>query len=102
MSIPFTQYLRPNGRRRPMTIDRPQPIEDLASAVDIAGGKFTCEELSTGEVSVACEYGDQDIACEVCPNGPEVEAAVDRMIKTAYKRITGRPLPRDPSEAPRA
>lgn len=99
MAIQFTQYLRPNGRQRPMTIERPQLIEDLASAVDIAGGRFTCEELSTGQVSVACEYENQDIACEVCANGPEVEAAVDRMIKTAYKRVTGRKLPRDPNEA---
>jgi hypothetical protein len=102
MSIPFTQFLRPNGRRRPTTIERPQLIEDLASAIDVAGGRFTCEELSTGEVSVACEFNDMDIAIEVCANGPPVEAAVDRMVKAAYKHITGLEPPTDPDEAPQA
>ena len=30
MSIPFTQYLRPNGRKRDVEIDMPQEVEDLA------------------------------------------------------------------------
>lgn len=69
--------------------ERPQHIEGMAEVVGRAGGRFTCEELTTGEVSVACEYNDRDIAIEVCANGPPVPGAVDRIVKLAFKYITG-------------
>jgi hypothetical protein len=40
--------------------------------------------LTTGEVSLACETEEEDIAIEICPNGPEVPGAVDRMIRAAH------------------
>ena len=98
MSIPFTQYLRPDGRKRPMTINRPEHIEGMALALSTEGARFNCEELSTGHVSVTCEFAGGDVAIEVCPNGPPVEEAVDRMIKAAYKYITCL----EPHEAPDA
>jgi hypothetical protein len=30
---------------------------------------------------------DGPIACELCPNGPEVEAAVDRLVTNAAARV---------------
>lgn len=82
--IPFTQYLRPDGRKRETGIERPRDIEDAAQRFIASGGWFEAEELATGEASLtACREVDgepQDIAAEVVPNGPEVPAAVDRLI----------------------
>jgi len=72
-----------------MSIDRPEATNTKAWAVIGAGGRFTCEELMTGEVSLTAEHPafDFDIAHELCSNGPPVIEAVDRLIETAYQRL---------------
>lgn len=88
MSIPFTQYMLPNGRRRAEKIDRPPEIEALAERFIAAGGRYECEILTTGLVSITAVFlvGNelQDIAIEVCPNnGPAVEDAVDFVVRSS-------------------
>jgi len=83
MPIPFTQYLRPDGRKRDVTIERSPEVEALAQRFIASGGKFECEELRTGEASfTAVKYG-RDVAIELVPNGPAVPAAVDRVVRLA-------------------
>ena len=67
---------------------RSPEVEQQATEVEKAGGVFEAEMLLTGEVSLTCER-DRDgeievLAIEVVPNGPEVPAAVDRLVATAY------------------
>lgn len=86
MSIPFTQYIRPNGRREQVTIDRGPHIEELAKKFIESGGYFECEELTTGHASLTAghkDYPDGDIAIEVCLNGPTVPHHVDRLVEKA-------------------
>lgn len=87
--IPFTQYLRPNGRPRETGIDRPADVEALAERFIASGGWFEAEVLSTGDVSLtACAIVDdepQDIDIEIAPNGPEVPQAVDRLVRRVSK-----------------
>jgi hypothetical protein len=89
--VPFTQYLLPNGRTRVIHIDRPPEIETLALEVMERGGRFECEILTTDEVSVTCvgevDGEEQDVAIEVCFNGPEVPNAVDRVIRAAHAAL---------------
>lgn len=101
MSITFTQYLRPNGRKRRTKIDRPPDIEELANQFIAAGGWYESEELNTGHASLtACFVVDneqKDIAIEVCKNGPEVPAAVDRLVRKSIAYITvDQPGPQTP------
>lgn len=79
-SIPFTQYLFPNGRKVKVSIERPLEIATKAADIIASGKRFECEMLTTGDVSltIADDDGDQDI--EVVPNGPDVPAAVDRLV----------------------
>ncbi len=85
MSVPFTQYLRPNGRKREISIDLPEEVEALARRFIEGGGWFEVEELTTGHVSLtACAIVDnepQDIAIRVVPNGPGVAEAVEAIIR---------------------
>jgi hypothetical protein len=87
MSIKFTQFLMPDGRRTPVTIDRPDEIEALAEEVIKGGGSFEIEVLSTGVVSITCEdHGrEETLAHELCENGPPVPAAVDRVVREAAR-----------------
>jgi hypothetical protein len=80
MSIPFTQYLLPNGERRETSIERPSDIEAKAQAIIDAGFRFECEMLTTGAISLTISSGEDDVAMEVCTNGPAVLVAVDRLV----------------------
>ena len=87
--IAFTQFLMPDGRQVPTTIMRPEAVAAIAEAVVRAGGRFEIEMLSTGEISMTVEHPDFEaddrgpVAIECCANGPDVPAAVDRLIVAA-------------------
>lgn len=87
MSIPFTQFMRPNGRKVAVTIDMSAETEALAQRFIEAGGWFECEHLITGHASLtACwntDEGPDDIAIRIVDNGPLVIRAVEELVKEA-------------------
>ncbi len=93
--IPFTQYLRPDGRKRPTSIEMPDDIEALAFSFIERGGWFEVEELVTGHASLtACHVVDgepQDIAIRVVENGPPVVPAVEALVREAAAGREGAP-----------
>jgi hypothetical protein len=88
MTIPFTQYIPPHGDQRKREIDRPETIELLAAAVIVLGGRFECEVLSTGDVSLTVsalvDGVDQQVASVLVPNGADVPPAIDRLVIEAH------------------
>lgn len=89
MSIPFTQYLLPDGGIRHITIDMPPEIEEKAFDLMQQGCYFEAETLGTGMVSLTCETADDLVAIELCDNGSPVIDAVQRLIETAYRKEIG-------------
>ena len=87
MSIPFTQYLRPHGRTKAVSIDRPPVVEAKALQLIVMGCRFELEELVTGEASMTVEKGHDTLAIEVCENGPPIIAAVDKLVTDAYCKL---------------
>ena len=84
--IPFTQYLRPNGRKVPVFIDRPETISSKAVAIIAAGNCFECEQLMSGLISLTIfgknkEGEEVDLAIELVTNNKAVPAAIDRMVE---------------------
>ena len=80
--VPFTQYLRPDGRRREVFIEVSPELAAKAHTLIARGLAFECEELSTGQASLTItdpEEGDLDI--RVVPNGPGVREAVEDLIR---------------------
>lgn len=90
VAIPFTQYLKPNGRRADVSIERPAHIASMADRIMERGYRFECEVLTTGQVSltIADYEGDHDI--ELCNNGIEVPATVDRLVTRFAARFERR------------
>jgi len=89
-SIPFTQYLLPDGRTRPITIERPKEILDIAEGIIKEGVYFEAEMLRTGEVSLTAEYDDEEgeqetLAINICENGPGIGDIVDILVKEARR-----------------
>jgi hypothetical protein len=77
MSIPFTQYVLPYGRRKAVEFESSSPaIEALGQLFIAAGGRFEAEILSTGHVSltaVGWQDGpngpfESDLTCIICRN----------------------------------
>lgn len=82
--LPFTQYLRPNGRRQQVHIRRPPDIVRMGMSLIDAGYRFEAEVLSTGRVSLTIAKGDEDVASELSENGPEIPDRVDKLITDFY------------------
>jgi len=87
--IPFTQFVRPNGRQRPTFITRPAEIEARAKAIVALGYVFEIEELTTGEASMEVVHAQtKAVLCHgLCKNGPAIPATVDDMINHAYAKL---------------
>ncbi len=78
-SIPFIQYLFPNGRKTLIAIERPDDIVKKADAIFRQGFRFEIE--NNGQfihMTVSDDYGDYD--ARICDNGPPVVDNVDNMI----------------------
>ncbi len=87
MSIAFTQFMRPSGRRFRVEIDRPTEVEQIATSLALLGCTFEAEVLTTGDVSFTITQDERVIAHRICANGPEVPATVDALIAEADKKI---------------
>ena len=86
--IQFTQYLRPDGRKTQVTTDPKDPeIQRMADEVIDAGGRFEIEILLNGMVSMTVAHDEEDIAIEICVNGPEIHKALHALVRNAHKEI---------------
>jgi hypothetical protein len=79
--IPFTQYMRPDGRTEQVDFECDDEAVALkADQIIAAGFRFECEVLTSNEVSLTISDGDDDLAGELCQNGPEVPIAIARLV----------------------
>lgn len=80
MSIPFTQYLLPDGRKKIIEIDLDEIYGDAANMIIDSGCVFEIEILNTGHISMTISDDEDDLFIEVCNNGPDVPIRVMKMI----------------------
>ena len=87
--IPFTQYLRPNGRKTPVEVERPSEVESKAFALIEKGYVFECEQLTTGDVALTLydPHEELDVGIRVVSNGPAVLEAVDELVIEMHERF---------------
>lgn len=81
-SVPFTQYLLPDGRRQIIFIDIAPDLATKAHQLIALGLAFEIEVLRTGEVSATITdplQGDLDIS--VFPNDPGVQQRIEELIR---------------------
>lgn len=82
-SIPFTEYVLPNGRKISRIVGCYDDVAQKAFQIIEAGFRFEMEILRTGEVSLTIhDIGKgEDVAIELCLNNQdEFRKAVDRLI----------------------
>lgn len=84
--VPFTQYLRPDGRKQSIEITLDDEAAKKAQELLDLGFYFEAEVLINGMCSFTIGGYDprieeqSDLAIKLCPNGPAVRAAVRQMI----------------------
>ena len=82
--IPFTQYIRPDGRKKATAFEVTGATAVVARELIGKGCRFEVEVLSTGEVSMTSTHDDspdgRDLAIEVCENGPAIDDAIIRLV----------------------
>lgn len=81
-NVPFIQYMLPDGRKKPVMIDRPDNIAAVADNIRSHGFRFEIEVLRTGLVSMTVSDDDGDYHQKICRNGPAIPDAVDTLIST--------------------
>ncbi len=85
--IPVTQYLRPDGRKIRVYVDRPRDIYNKAMEIIDMGYRFETEVLTTGHVSLTIADDEADHDIELTNNEPEApNEAFDRLIIRFYDR----------------
>lgn len=90
MSIPFTQFMLPNGRRVQVSVDRSSEVEEKAQKLISEGFAFEVEILRNGVVNMDCNRGDVILGQELATNDTDVPEKVDRLVNKAYERfLTG-------------
>ena len=90
----FTQYLYPDGRREHREFKASEATEKLATELQDAGWHFECEcNPRTSIVLVDCCDHEEQLAQEAELNGPDVPAAVERLVTTAHARWLERGKP---------
>lgn len=90
-TLPFAQYLRPNGRKSAVNAPCTKEIYDLGNTFLDKGGKYEVEVLTTGHISMTASYvvkGEpQDIAIEICDNNEAVHTALEKLVKSSVDYI---------------
>lgn len=97
----FTQFVFPNGRRRPEIIDMPEEIEKLAGELRDAGWSFEIECFpETQLVHMDCCDEFNCLSMQVCRNGPAVPVKVKQLVQEAHAAWVecGKPLAGQRSE----
>ena len=88
MSIPFTQFLRPNGRPRQVAIAMPDDLENIAWKLIGRGARFEIEVLTTGEIYMECLAKDSLLlANQLCTNGPPVVEAIKELLLATERKM---------------
>jgi len=86
MTIPFTQYLQPDGAKRAVVIDMDEETETQAKILIDKGCHFDVEILNTGLISLTCEDDEDLISIEICENDASIPHAVRKVVRTAIER----------------
>ena len=88
MAIPFTQFLRPNARRRTISVMAAEDVEKKAHNLIARGCRFEAEVLSTGIVHFSVEITkageDEVLANALCENGPVIEQTIEKLVEEAW------------------
>jgi hypothetical protein len=84
MRIEFTQYLRPDGRKKIVFAPCTSEIRKKATELELKGLKFECEILTTGDVSLTINDFFGDVGIEISKNDKSINQALEKLVNRVY------------------
>lgn len=81
MIVKFTQYLRPNGRKRDIYTEVTDELGPQIDQIIVNGFNFTAEVVAETMVVLTISDDRADYEMHVCQNGTEVPETIERMIR---------------------
>jgi hypothetical protein len=82
--ISFTQFLFPDGRKKIITIDRPQEIQDKYDDLASQGFRFEIEN-NRGEIWATCQRSEDETVDVIGVNDATVPVLIDKLISNAWE-----------------
>lgn len=79
----LTQYIPPNGKKVELRIKVGDKIAEMSEGMELSG-----EVLMNGMVALYAKYPTDEEEmeyCELCKNGPEVQGALEVIIKRKFE-----------------
>ena len=88
--IRFTEFLRPNGDTKPVTIVTTARLAELARKCEAAGARFTWERIPDKMIALVCKFQDEDLIMRLAQDDLDSEdfsLALSSLVTGAYNRI---------------
>lgn len=95
------QFLLPHGNKRSQTTELDEALLEDYNHMRESGAMFHAEILQTGEVSITISHEEEDVDIEVVPNGPQVQEAMERMLRRRAWRRSWIPCWREEDDQPK-
>jgi len=80
MELNVTQFIRPDGEQRPISCTVSDELSGKIRAMEDAGLRVTAEVIGPN-VSFCIENFEEDLVCEIVPNGPGIVQALEKIVR---------------------
>lgn len=81
MKLTVTQFMRPDGRRKPITLEIPDDCKSKVEEFQACGCEITCEQMMNGQAVQYISHDEGDFAIEMSNSGKDADAALLKMIR---------------------
>lgn len=80
VTVPVTQYVRPNGKQVQVICEVDGSLAQKVKAIQDAGLRFTAEKIDEEHVALCIENDEEDLAIEISPNRPGIVKEIEKLI----------------------
>jgi hypothetical protein len=99
MLVSLTQFIRPNGRKVPVTCEVSDELSPMVQLITGKGYRFTVEAVGDGTVALCVEDDTMDHDIEIAENGPgdnSPNLKLEKLIKRFAARLERNARRKDP------
>lgn len=81
MNLTVTQFMRPDGRKKPISLEIPDDCKAKVKEFQACGCAITCEQMMNGQVVQYITHNEGDFAIEMSNSGKDADVALLKMIR---------------------
>lgn len=81
MTLTVTQFMRPDGRRKTISLEIPDDYKSKVAELQACECEITCEQMMNGQATQYISHNEGDFAIVSSNCGTDADAALLKMIK---------------------